>query len=181
MKKILVVVGSGMKNGNTYHLAKSFVYGAKESGNEVELILLGNKNIHGCINCQACQKDHHCHLQDDMLELYDKFLNCDVLVFASPLYFWSISSMVKAFIDRLYAISTNDEYPYKETVLLMTSGSKRDYAFDQPVSFYNFLNKQLKWKSLGTVLARGCKGKVGEKYLPEESYNEAYRLGNRMG
>lgn len=180
MKNVLVVVGSGMKNGNTYSLAKSFADGARESGNEVNLVLLGNKNIHGCINCQACQKDHHCHTQDDMQELYSLFLKCDVLVFASPLYFWSISSMLKAFIDRLYAISINDEYPFKETALLMTSGSKKDYAFDQPLSFYNFLNKQLKWKSLGVVLAEGCKGKVGEKYLAQEKYNEAYHLGNEI-
>ncbi len=181
MKNILVIVGSGMKNGNTYHLAKSFADGAKEKGNEVHLVLLGNKNIHGCINCQQCQKDHHCHIQDDMQNLYSLFLKCDVLVFASPLYFWSLSSMVKAFIDRLYAISTHDEYPFKETVLLMTCGSKSSYAFDQPLAFYHFLNKQLKWKSLGVVLAGGCKGKVNEKHLDQEKYNEAYRLGNRMG
>lgn len=180
MKKILVVVGSGMKNGNTYHLAKGFVDGARENGNDVELVLLGNKNIHGCMDCQMCQKEHHCHIQDDMQNLYSLFLECDVLVLASPLYFWSLSSSIKAFIDRLYAISVHDEYPYKETVLLMTSGSEKDYAFDQPLSFYHFLNKQLKWKSLGVVLAKGCKGKVGEKYLPQESYNEAYRLGNRV-
>lgn len=147
MKKILVVVGSGLKSGNTYKLADAFAKGARDKGNQVNLVLLGNKNIHGCLNCQVCQREHHCAFNDDMQSLYPLFLECDVLVLASPLYFWSLSSMVKAFIDRLYAISVNDEYPYKETVLLMSAGSKREYAFDEPVSFYNFLNKQLKWKS----------------------------------
>lgn len=173
MKKILVVVGSGQVHGNTNELVESFIKGAKESGNQVEKIVL-NKNIQGCLGCDYCQKNNHqCALKDEMQNYYSLFNESDLIVFASPLYFWSISGRLKSFIDRLYAISTNDEYPFKETMLLMTCGSKGFYAFEQAVSYYRFLVNALDWKDKGMVLAKGCK----ENYIDEKYKEEAYKLG----
>lgn len=173
MKKILVVVGSGQVHGNTNELVEFFIKGAKESGNQVEKIVL-NKNIQGCLGCGYCQKNNHqCALKDEMQNYYSLFNESDLIVFASPLYFWSISGRLKSFIDRLYAISTNDEYPFKETMLLMTCGSKGFYAFEQAVSYYRFLVNALDWKDKGMVLAKGCK----ENYMDEKYKEEAYKLG----
>lgn len=179
MSKILVVVGSNY-HGNTDRLSKYFIHGAKEAGNEVAKVVL-NKNIAGCLGCGACQHNgHHCVIKDEMQNYNTLFVEADLLVFASPLYFWSISGRLKSFIDRLYAISTHDEYPHKDTVLLMTSGSKEAYAFEQAVSFYRFYTNALDWTDRGMVLAGGCVGEPENKYIDEKYLQAAYRLGKNQ-
>lgn len=179
MSQILVIVGSALQ-GNTDRLSESFIKGAKDAGNEVMKIVL-NKNISGCLGCGACQHNgHQCALKDDMQNYYSLFEKADTLVFASPLYFWSISGRLKSFIDRLYAVSTNDEYPHKNTVLLMTSGSQGFYAFEQAVSFYRFYTNALGWSDKGMVLAGGCRGEVGKKYIDEKYLQKAYQLGKNI-
>lgn len=178
MKNILVIVGSGHAQGNTSRLTDAFIKGAKEAGHLVQKIIL-NKNIQGCLGCGSCQKNpHQCVIKDDMINYYSLFNKADVLVLASPLYFWSISGRLKSFIDRLYAISTNDEYPSKDTYLLMTCGSKGFYAFEQAVSFYRFFTNALKWENQGMVLAGGCK--ENPNYIDEKYLEEAYRLGKAI-
>ena len=180
MSKILVVVGSGNVHGNTYQLSDAFIKGAKGANHDVTKIIL-NKNILGCQGCQACQHNgHQCVIKDAMQDYYSLFEDADVLVLASPLYFWSISGRLKSFIDRLYAISTDDKYPSKDTVLLMTSGSDEFYAFEQSVSFYRFLTKALGWNDKGMVLADGCSGQIGNKIVDKKFLNEAYELGKSI-
>lgn len=94
MSRILVVVGANV-HGNTDRLAEAFIKGAKEAENEVTKIVL-NKNILGCIGCHACQHNgHHCVIQDQMQDYYSLFAEADMVVLASPLYFWSISARLK--------------------------------------------------------------------------------------
>lgn len=180
MRNILVVVGSGNKRGNTDTLVEAFIKGAKESGHDVSKINLDG-NIQGCQGCGACQKNgHQCVIKDRMQEWYSLFETSDTIVFASPLYFWSISARLKSFIDRLYAISTDDKYPQKETLLLMTSGSKGFYAFEQAVSFYRFFTKALGWNDQGMVLAGGCQKENQKSMIHEQYLQEAYLLGYHL-
>lgn len=180
MSKILVVVGSGTRNGNTDQLADSFIKGATESGHQVQKVNLTGP-IEGCQGCGACQLNgNHCALKDTMQEIYPLFEEAEILVMASPLYFWSISGRLKSFIDRLYAVSTDDEYPHKDTMLLMTSGSKGFYAFEQAVSFYRFFINALGWTDRGMILAKGCKGEPGHRFIEEHYLLEAYRLGKTI-
>lgn len=177
MKNILVVVGSGNRNGNTDTLVESFIKGATESGHHVKKVNL-NGHIQGCRGCGACQKNgHHCIIQDQMQDIYELFEAVDTLVLASPLYFWSISARLKSFINRLYAILTNDEYPQKDTFLFMTSGSKGFYAFEQAVSFYRFFIRALGWHDKGMVLAGGCDKEEGNSIIDEHYLKEAYFMG----
>jgi multimeric flavodoxin WrbA len=180
MRNILVVIGAGNPNGNTNRLSAAFIRGAKEAGHSVKKVVL-DRNIQGCIGCGACQRNgHRCALNDGMQQLYPLFEQADTVVLTSPLYFWSISGRLKSFIDRLYAISTNDEYPKKETVLLMTAGSEEFYAFHQAVSFYRFYTSALEWKDQGMVLAGGCEGEIQHKTIPEKYLKEAYELGKGL-
>ena len=87
MKNILVIVGSGHKNGNTDQLADAFIRGATEAGHKVTKVFLGNKVINGCLGCNACHFGKPCVQKDDMIELYPLFMQCDAIVLASPLYF----------------------------------------------------------------------------------------------
>lgn len=175
MRKILIVVGSGVQKGNTNQLAQTFEKGAKEAGHDVQRIVL-SENIQGCQGCGACQKNsHQCVIQDSMQNYYALFEWADTIVLASPLYFWSISGRLKCFIDRLYAISQDDQYPYKETVLLMSAGDNHFWTFEQALSFYSFYTKALGWKDLGHVLAGGCESEP--RYIPTQKLQEAYQKG----
>ena len=104
MKKVLILAGSPRKNGNSAALCEEFARGAKEVGNEVEIIYLRDKKIGYCVACYYC-KDHDgvCIIRDDMAEILDKMNAADVIVMASPVYFYSIDAQMKALIDRTVA------------------------------------------------------------------------------
>lgn len=177
MKNILVIIGSGLEIGNTATLANAFIKGASEAGHTVHRVFLGDKRISGCKGCGFCQKNNNtCMIKDDMQEIYSLFSKSDVIVFASPLYFWSISAQIKTVIDRLYALSKEDKYPSKETMLLMSAGDTGFYVFEQAISFYRVFTNALGWKNQGMVLAEGCKGAVENKYIDDKYIKQAYDL-----
>lgn len=180
MRKILLVVGSGTVNGNTDQLAKAFARGAAEAGHEVKSIFLGKGELHGCKGCGACQIGEGCVQRDIMQKVYPAFAWCDTLVLASPLYFWTISSQSKAFIDRLYAISRNDRYPVKDTALLMTAGDDEVNTFDIPIQYCDFIFGGFGGKSLGLYCAGGCSGKPGNHSIPAHHLDGAYEFGKAM-
>ena len=181
MKNILIIIGCGNKLGNSHLLADSFMKGAIEAGHHVNKINL-HQNIQGCLGCGACQTNgNHCVIQDSMSEIYPLFMQADVVVLASPLYFWSISSRLKCFIDRLYAISKEDQYPFKETILLMSAGDDHFYTFHQAVSFYRFYTQALGWEDKGMVLAGGCEKKEHQPYVKQDDLDKAYLLGRSLG
>jgi multimeric flavodoxin WrbA len=105
MKNILIISSSPRKNGNSQLLCEEFKKGAEEKGNSVEIIRLSEKRIDYCKACDYCMKNNNvCVLKDDMTDLLEKFVNADVLVLATPVYFYGISAQMKTFIDRTYPI-----------------------------------------------------------------------------
>lgn len=86
MKRLLVVVGGGIKKGNTDKLAYAFIKGAEEAGHTVTKVFLGDKTINGCIGCNACKWGKPRILKDDMQDIYPLYKRCDAVVLASPLY-----------------------------------------------------------------------------------------------
>lgn len=104
---VLVLHGSSRKNGNTNILADEFIKGAKAAGHQAEKIQLKDKNIKDCLGCGACQINKgNCVQKDDMTEIYTKMLNADVIAFASPVYFYTWTSLIKRLIDRTFAIES---------------------------------------------------------------------------
>lgn len=104
MKKILVLAGSPRKNGNSALLCNEFARGAADAGHDVDLIYLRDKKIGYCMACYYC-KDHDgiCIIKDDMAEILDRMNEADVIVMASPVYFYAIDAQMKALIDRTVA------------------------------------------------------------------------------
>ena len=104
-KRILVLAGSPRRHGNTDCLADEFIRGAQEAGHETEKIYLKDRKINGCLGCGACQRNGgSCVQKDDMQEIYEKWLASDVVVLASPVYFYTWSAQMKAVLDRTFAI-----------------------------------------------------------------------------
>lgn len=128
--KIYVVVGA-KKNGQTDKLTAQFVKGAKAAGNVIDTeYLFTKKDVHGCIDCQTCKRnDGVCAWKDDIAPMLQKAIEADVLVFASPVYFFSIASQLKLFMDRTYAVM--EQIRNKKFYFITTAaGPSVDYAED---------------------------------------------------
>jgi putative NADPH-quinone reductase len=182
-KKILVLMSAWMKNGNTDRVTDSFIKGAVENGHSVTKVYLGAMSLRGCRGCGACLRNgHHCVVNDDMQKLYPLFAWCDMIVMASPVYFWTITASLKAFIERLYAISVNDQYPTKELILLMTAGLDNKEVFAHGRSYAKTFAMVLgKEDIVGSCLAGGCVGCEGDKMsVPQHYIDEAYQLGHQI-
>lgn len=107
-KQVLVLVGSPRKKGNTDWLADEFIRGAQEAGHGVEKIYLKDQKINGCLGCGACQRNGgSCVQKDDMGDIYEKWLAADVVVLASPVYFYTWSAQMKTVLDRTFAMEQN--------------------------------------------------------------------------
>lgn len=132
MKKIVVVSSSLRKESSSEILANSFVNGALSIGNEVEFISLKDINLKYCIGCLYCQSHNKCVLNDEMNKLYEVFQEAEVLVFATPIYFYSICGQLKTFLDRLNPLFPR-ENKFKEVYLLATAADKEDGAMDKAV------------------------------------------------
>jgi multimeric flavodoxin WrbA len=102
--RVTAFMSSPRIKGNTDVLIDQMLLGAASAGAEVEKVLLNKLNLSPCQACEACRKLKKCRLDDDMLALYPKLLESDVLILGTPIYYWGPSAQLKAFVDRWYAI-----------------------------------------------------------------------------
>ncbi len=163
MKKIMILNGSPRKNGKTASLVKAFTEGAESAGNEVKEFYIDGMNIASCKACEACSRNGgQCVQKDDMDKINEGYLWADVVVFASPMYWGTITGQLKTVVDRLYAIQNRIGYAnmskqFKETAFLMTA---RGNYYRQALDFYSIFTDALGWKSWGTVLGAGKEEKA---------------------
>ena len=106
MKNILVLSSSPRKSGNSDILCEQFMKGAKESGHNTEKIYISDMKINYCTGCGVCNTTGKCVQNDEMEKLCEKILKADVIVFATPVYFYSMCGQMKVFIDRLVPVYT---------------------------------------------------------------------------
>ena len=106
-------------------LAEKFAEGAKAAGNEVENISLVGKNIQFCKECMACQKMGRCVIKDDVNDIMAKVLNTDVVVWATPIYYYEMSGQMKTLIDRMNAMYEQD-YQFRDVYLLTTAAEDEE-------------------------------------------------------
>lgn len=176
-KKIIVLNGSPRKNGNTSALVKAFREGAESAGHSVTEFWLEGMNINGCRGCCAGGKNPEspCVQKDDMAQIYLAYKEADVVVLASPLYYWTISGQLKCAFDRLFAVAECDPSytnPRKESALLMAAEGN---GFEETVYWYDRLMGHIGWKDCGKVLCGGVMAVGDIEGKPE--LEEARRLG----
>jgi len=106
--KVLGIVCSARKGGNTEILVKEALNGAKETGADVELLQISEMKIAPCDGCTTCHQSGECRIEDDMQKVYEKALAADGIILGSPVYFWSVSGQAKTLMDRTYAL----RYPH---------------------------------------------------------------------
>ena len=191
MKNILVIVGGGRPKGNTAQLVAAFAHGVEDSGHQVEIVSLLKYCVNGCLGCNACRYGKPCIQKDDFNTLVPKIKAADLIVFASPLYFWTFSARLKAFIERFYCIAKEDpnpplgryeKYPSKDCALLMTSADQYFWTFEQAVSYYKFaVVNYIGFHDKGILLAGGCGDTNGPPQIEKtEHLNRAYKFGRSI-
>ncbi len=175
MSVVTVLSGSTRKKGNTDTLVQAFVRGASEH-NEVEVISVADYIIKPCDGCNYCyaDKEHRCHIGDDMQAVYEKLKHTDILVIASPIYFYGISARLKAVIDRLHN-PIRSAFPIRQAVLLSVAADTLPELFDSVLAQYHMSLRYFHIENLGTVLVRGVEKKGDIAGNP--ALDEAYRLG----
>ncbi len=153
-RNILIISSTPRKGGNSDRLCDAFAEGAKEAGNEVEKVRIADLDIGYCRGCYACQKLGRCAIKDDAAQVLDKMMAADVIVLASPVYYYSISAQLKALFDRTVAIYpklTGKTYYY-----LFTMEDDDRAKFDGPIAaMRGFLDCYEGSKEAGMVCADG--------------------------
>lgn len=172
MSNIVILVGSMRKNGNTARLAQSLAESASKNNN-VEIISVADYNVNPCIGCNSCftREGNKCFQNDDMLQIYEKLKNADIVVIASPVYFYGISAQLKAIVDRLHTPMRNT-FHIKKLGLLLVGAAELPNLFDPVIMQYQMVLDFFKLESIGTVLVRGVKdiGDIDNNSALKESY-----------
>ena len=106
--KVLGIVCSPRKGGNTEILVQEALAGAQSRGAETELLTIWGKDIRPCDGCLSCEKTGECHIRDDVPQIYSKLIEADGIAWGTPVYFWSVTAQAKMLIDRSYAIYQNN-------------------------------------------------------------------------
>ena len=172
---IIVLMGSPNKKGSTSILVDSFKKGAEENNNTVEVIDVCHADIRPCTGCVACGYEGDCVQRDDMLNIRQKLLDCDMVVFATPLYYYGMSAQLKTVVDRFCSFNSSLNRRHLKSALLTVAWNADDWTFDALTAHYKTLVRYINFEDMGMVLGYGC----GSPSMTRASnYSElAYKLG----
>ena len=177
MKNVLIISSSPRKRGNSQILCEEFAKGAEASGNQVKLVRLAEKKIGYCKACDFCMKNNSdCVQKDDMKELLEEFKKADVLVLATPVYFYGICSQMKTFIDRTYPIWQH--LGDKEVYYIVSAGLDENIINRSLGDLDGFVEHLEKYEIKGRIYATNVMeaGKVSETPL----IDTAYKMGSSI-
>ncbi|MFC2047240.1 flavodoxin family protein [Chloroflexota bacterium] len=173
--KVLGIVCSPRKGGNTEILVNEALSSAKELSVEVELINITGKNIAPCDGCESCTTTKRCRIEDDMQEIYSKLLEADGVIFGTPVYFWNITAQAKALIDRTFALREGRKLRNKVAGVIVVA--RRGGASQAFSAFRNFFNIQ-RMPSPGGAMAYA--DKKGDVTQDSQGMAEARALGRSV-
>ena len=175
---ILILSGSPRKNGNTDLLVEAFSKGAVEK-HYVEVVSVHDYNVHPCMGCNACftSEGNTCVQKDDMSLIYGKLANADMLVIASPVYFYGLSAQLKAVIDRCHN-PIRDTFHIRKAALLLVGAASLPELFDSILKQYQLCLNFFHIEDAGHVLVRGAKEKGGVR--DTKALEEAEAMGRAV-
>ena len=176
--KIVVLMGSPNQNGSTSILVQNFKKGAEEAGHTVESIDVCHMDIHPCIGCVKCGYEGPCVQKDDVEQIRKKLLASDMVVFATPLYYYGMTAQLKTVVDRFCAYNSSLNSRHLKSALLTAAWNADDWTFDALETHYKTLVRYLHFEDCGSILGYGC-GSVGMTKRSE--YPQlAYKLGKSV-
>lgn len=176
--KIIILQGSPNKKGSTAILTEEFEKGAEEAGHDVEIIDVAHANIHPCTGCVACGYEGSCVQKDDVEAIRGKILDADMLVLATPLYYYGMSAQLKTMLDRFCAFNSSITRKRMKSALLTVAWNSDGWTFDALEAHYQTLVRYLAFKDQGMILGRGC----GTPSMTRSSIypKQAYELGKKL-
>ena len=176
MKKVLIISTSLRRNSNSDYIAREFERGAKDAGNEVEFISLIGKKIDFCIGCLTCQLTQECVIKDDANEIAEKVKNADVVVYATPVYYYEMSGQMKTLIDRMNCLFPSD-YKFRDVYLLAASAEDEESAMDGAVKGVQGWVDCFEKANLAGVIRGTGLTETGEAKKDEDVLKKAYEMG----
>ena len=185
--KVFGIMGSPRRKSNTEILLDKALEGAREAGAEVEKVLVSKLKISPCLEIYACLKDGNCAIKDDMQLLYKKLLEADHVIFASPMFFYGITSQAKAIIDRCQALWVRrhvlgmgkEDNRVRRGVFISVGATQGKKLFDGAVLTVKYFFDAVGVKYSGDLLVRGIdkKGQIEEH---PAALQDAFRLGQEL-
>lgn len=176
-KNVLILSSSPRRNGNSDLLCDRFLEGAKSSGHTVEKIFIKDKNINYCTGCSSCSMGKSCPQKDDMPEILEKMINADVIVMATPVYFYTMCGQMKTFIDRTCA--RYQEISNKDFYFILSAAVEDKSALERTVdAFRGFTDCLENPREKGIIYGVGA-WKVGE-IKETHAMDEAYKMGQEI-
>lgn len=184
--KILGIMGSPRVNGNTDLLLDEALRGAQSQGAEVENLVVDKMNVAPCREYYGCLKDGNCVIRDEMDDIYPKLLNSAGVIIASPIFFYGISSQVKALIDRSqalwarkYVLKQNPPNSSRKGAFIAVGATSGEKLFDGSILTVQYFFKGIGVKYADELLIRGVDTRGEIKEYPDK-LSEAFELGKRM-
>lgn len=177
-KRVLVLSTSPRKGGNSDTLADEFIRGAQEAGHQVEKIPLRDKTIGFCKGCLTCQSTQHCVIRDDGDAIAQTMLTADVIVFATPIYYYGMSGQMKTMLDRTNPLFSAD-YQFRDIYLLAAAAEEDEHTVDGAVTgLQGWIDCFERARLAGTVFAGGVTS-VGE-IQGHSALEQAYETGKQV-
>lgn len=185
--KMLAIMGSPRKKGNTDLLLDEAIKGAKSQGAKVEKLVVEKATIAGCLEDYHCEKDGNCSIRDDMDEVYPKLLEVDAVIVASPIFFYGLTSQLKALIDRCQALWVRKhvlkmpvpDSASRKGVFIGVGATTGGKLFDGSILTMKYFFEAISVRYFDQLLVRGV-DKRGEIKDHPTALQEAFELGSRL-
>ena len=185
--KVLGIMGSPRRKSNTEILLDKALEGARETGADVEKVLVSKLKISPCLEIYACLKDGNCAIKDDMQLLYKKLLEADHIIFASPMFFYGITSQAKAIIDRCQALWVRrhvvgmgkEDNRVRRGVFISIGATQGKKLFDGALLTVKYFFDAIGVKYSGDLLVRGIDTKSQIEEHPT-TLKDAFHLGQEL-
>lgn len=174
-KTVLILSSSPRRGGNSDLLCDQFMLGAEEAGHQAERIFLRDKKINYCVACDACRGNGgNCVQKDDMAAILEKMIAADVIVMATPVYFYTMDAQMKTLIDRTYPRYT--EIRNKGMYFIVTAADSRQQAMERTLEgFRGFTSCLSGAKEKGIIYGTGAWNAGDIKGQP--AMKQAYEMG----
>ena len=187
--KVLGLFGSPRRGGNTEILLEEALQGAEKEGAEIERLYLSDLDITPCTECHGCDETGDCVIQDDMQRIYSKLLEADIIILASPIFFYGVTAWAKAVIDRSQALwakiylvndpSMGKKGKRRKGFFISVGATKGQKVFEGAILTVKYFFDALNAEYTGELLYRGVEGK-GEVLKHPEALQQAREAGRKL-
>jgi multimeric flavodoxin WrbA len=187
--RVLGLFGSPRRGGNTELLLEEALKGAESEGAEVERIYVPDYTITPCKECHGCDQTGNCVILDDMQKIYPKLLEADVILLASPIFFYGVTAWAKALIDRSQALwarkyllkdpSLGKEGKKRRGFLISVGATKGQKVFEGAILTAKYFFDVLNAEYVGELLFKGVEAK-GDILKHPEALRQAFEAGRRL-